>query len=67
MRYFPIAHYSDALFHSSGVEWKTFNAAQKQARRDMMPLYETKRPLLAGRINVTASHHTFAPMFFVQV
>jgi len=50
-----------------GLEWKTFNAAQKQARRDMLPLYQTKRPLLAGRFSLNASEHLFGPMFTVQV
>ncbi len=51
----------------SGLEWKTFNAAQKQARRDMLPLYQTKRPLLAGRFSLNASEHSFGPIFTVQV
>ncbi|DBA71770.1 TPA: hypothetical protein ACH3X2_011036 [Trebouxia sp. C0005] len=52
---------------TAGLEWKTFNAAQKQARRDMLPLYQTKRPLLAGSFSLNASEHSFGPMFTVQL
>ncbi len=38
---------------SAGVEWKTLNAAQKQLRRDMMPLYGTPRALLQLRAGST--------------
>ncbi|KAL0048212.1 hypothetical protein WJX82_010068 [Trebouxia sp. C0006] len=55
------------FINTAGLEWKTFNAAQKQARRDMLPLYQTKRPLLAGRFNLNASQHSFGPMFTVQI
>jgi len=29
-----------------GVDWKIFNTDQKLARKEMLPLYGTKRPLL---------------------
>lgn len=50
-----------------GVEWKTLNAAQKQLRRDMMPLYGTPRPLLRGRVGFKGEDHAYGPMFLVQV
>ncbi len=50
-----------------GVDWKTFNTDQKQARKEMLPLYGTKRPLLKGRMGLAAAEHSFAPMFAVQV
>ena len=49
------------------MEWKALNAAQKQARKDMVPLYGTKRPLLKGLVGRNALQHTFASMFTVQV
>ncbi|DBA94075.1 TPA: hypothetical protein ACH3X1_001723 [Trebouxia sp. C0004] len=55
------------FINTAGLEWKTFNAAQKQARRVMMPLYQTKRPLLAGHFSLNASEHSFGPMFVVQM
>lgn len=49
------------------MEWKTLNAAQEQARKDMVPLYGTKRPLLKGLVGRNASQHSFASMLTVQV
>ena len=50
-----------------GADWKKFNADQKQVRKDMVPLYGTKRPLLQGRVGLGAGQHVFAPMFVLQV
>ena len=50
-----------------GVDWKTFNTDQKQARKGMALLYATKRPLLQGRLGLAATEHSFAPMFTIQV
>ncbi|KAL0030049.1 hypothetical protein WJX79_003470 [Trebouxia sp. C0005] len=55
------------LINTAGVEWKTLNAAHKTARRDLVPLYGTKRPLLKGHVGQNASQHSYAPMFTVQM
>lgn len=52
---------------SAGVEWKTLNAAQKQLRRDMMPLYGTPRALLQIRAGSTLKEHSYISLFSVQV
>lgn len=49
----------------SGVAWTSFNAAQRQARRGIMPLYTTSRPLVKNVGNI--AQHTFVPLFAVQV
>ncbi|KAL0027251.1 hypothetical protein WJX77_006828 [Trebouxia sp. C0004] len=55
------------LINTAGVEWRMLNAAQKQARRDMVPLYGTKRPLLKGLVGQNAAEHSFGPIFTVQM
>lgn len=53
------------LLDSPGVAWTSFNAAQRQARRGIMPLYTTSRPLVKNVENI--AQHTFVPLFAVQV
>lgn len=55
----------DAIY--AGVEWKTLNAAQKQLRRDMMPLYGTPRALLQLRAGSTLRGHSYLSLFSLQV
>lgn len=52
---------------SAGMEWKTLNAAQKQLRRDMMPLYGTPRALLQLRAGTTLRGHSAFSLFYLQV
>ena len=52
---------------TAGVEWKTFNAAQRQARKDLVPLYATSTPLMKRRFGEGSQQHAFLPWFSVQV
>ena len=52
---------------SVGVEWKSLNAAQKQLRRDMLPLYGTPRALLKLSPAASLKGHAYGSLFSLQV